>query len=43
MNRHEIILNMLYDRIMFKSNRCKHLEAIFNHIFSKSDQNSASS
>ena len=43
MNRHKVILNMLYDRIMFKSNRCKHLEAIFNHVFSKSNQNSTSS
>ena len=42
-NRHEIILNMLYDRIVFKSNRCKHSEAVFNHVSLKSDQNSASS
>ena len=43
MNRHEVILNMLYDRIVFKSNRCKHFEAIFNHVSLKSNQNSASS
>ena len=43
MNRHEVILNMLYDRIVFKSNRCKHFGATFNHIFSKSNQNSVSS
>ena len=42
MNRHEIILNMLYNRIVFKSNRCKHLGAIFNHVSLKSNQNSAS-
>ena len=43
MNRYEIILNMLYDRIVFKSNRCKHSEATFNHVFLKNNQNSASS
>ena len=43
MNRHKVILNMLYDRIVFKSNRCKHFEAIFNHVSLKSNQNSASS
>ena len=43
MNRHEVILNMLYDRIVFKSNRCKYFEAIFNHVSLKSNQNSASS
>ena len=43
MNKHEVILNMLYDRIMFKSNRCKHLEATFNHVSSKSNQNFVSS
>ena len=43
MNRHEIILNMLYDRIVFKSNRCKHFEATFNHVSSESNQNSVSS
>ena len=42
MNRHEVILNMLYDRIVFKSNRCKHFEATFNHVSLKSNQNSAS-
>ena len=42
-NRPRIILNMLYDRIVFKSNRCKHFEAIFNHVSLKSNQNSASS
>ena len=42
-NKHEIILNMLYDRIVFKSNRCKHFEATFNHVFSKNNQNSVSS
>ena len=42
-NRHEIILNMLYDRIVFKSNRYKHPEAIFNHVSSKNNQNSVSS
>ena len=41
MNRYKVILNMLYDRIVFKSNRCKYFEAIFNHVFSKSNQNSA--
>ena len=43
MNRHEVIVNILYDRIVFKSNRCKHLEATFNHVSLKSNQNSASS
>ena len=43
MNRHEIILNMLYDRIVFKSNCCKYFEATFNHVSLKSNQNSASS
>ena len=41
MNRHEIILNMLYDRIVFKSNRCKHSEATFNYVSSKNNQNFA--
>ena len=36
-NRHEIILNMLYDCIVFKSNRCKHSEAIFNHVSLKNN------
>ena len=40
MNRHDVILNMLYDRIVFKLNRCKYLEATFNHVFSKNNQNS---
>ena len=43
MNRHEIILNMLYDRIVFKSNRCKHLGTTFNHVSLKNNQNSVSS
>ena len=42
-NKHEFILNILYNPIVFKSNRYKHFEAIFNHIFSKSNQNFASS
>ena len=37
MNRHKVILNMLYDRIVFKSNRCKHFEATFNHVSSKNN------
>ena len=40
MNRHKIILNILYNRIVFKSNRCKHFEATFNYVSSKSNQNS---
>ena len=43
MNRHEVILNILYDRIVFKSNRCKHFGAIFNYVFLKSNQNFVSS
>ena len=41
MNKHKVILNMLYDRIVFKSNRCNHLETIFNHISLKSNQHFA--
>ena len=41
MNRHEVILNILYDRIVFKSTRCKHFGAIFNHVSLKSNQNFA--
>ena len=37
-NRHEVILNMLYNRIVFKSNRCNHLKTIFNHVSSKNNQ-----
>ena len=43
MNRHKVILNILYDRIVFKSNCCKHFRAIFNHVSLKSNQNFASS
>ena len=39
MNKHEIILNMLYDCIVFKSNRCKYLGTTFNHVSLKSNQN----
>ena len=41
MNKHEIILNILYDCIMFKLNRCSHSEIIFDYIFLKSNQYSA--
>ena len=43
MNRHKVILNMLYNRIVFKSNRCKHLGAIFNYVSLKNNQNFVSS